>query len=111
MNLSSTDIASQPLTAEAITPAIRGAFKPSFKACRPSKTTAAVMIGRLRRKLKTAADSRESPSARPAVIVLPERETPGTMANICARPMKIGRASCRERVYNAEVELVLEQGR
>ena len=25
--------------------------------------------------------------ARPAVIVLPERETPGTMANICATPI------------------------
>jgi hypothetical protein len=45
------------------------------------------MIGRLRRKLKTAAPSRENASPRPAVIVLPERDTPGIIANICATPM------------------------
>ena len=45
------------------------------------------MIGMLMRKLNTAALSRVSRSARPAVIVEPDRETPGMIANICARPI------------------------
>ena len=45
------------------------------------------MIGRLMRKLNTAADSRENRNARPAVMVLPDRDTPGMMANICANPI------------------------
>ncbi len=45
------------------------------------------MIGAPRRKEKRAASARVSPRKSPAVIVAPERETPGISARACASPM------------------------
>ena len=83
----STTIASQPLTADASTPTIIGAERPCSRIAWGSlSTAAAAMIGMLIRKLNTAASSRVRRSARPPVMVAPERETPGMMANIWASP-------------------------
>jgi hypothetical protein len=44
------------------------------------------MIGRESRNEKRAAVGRSKPKARAAVIVTPERETPGCSARACATP-------------------------
>ena len=45
------------------------------------------VIGVASRKLKRAADSRVRPSARPALIVAPERLMPGSRASAWLRPI------------------------
>src|SRR6266481_1131955 len=49
---------------------------------------APAMIGAAIKNEKFAASSRRSPKARAAVMVTPERDTPGTIANACERPMR-----------------------
>ena len=45
------------------------------------------MIGIERRNEKRAALSASKPSIRPMVMVIPDRDVPGTSASICARPI------------------------
>ena len=45
------------------------------------------MPGIASRKLNRAAPERESPSARPAVMVMPDRDVPGISASACAQPI------------------------
>ena len=45
------------------------------------------MMGTERRKLKRAAASREKPSSMPVVMVLPDRDVPGTSASAWPTPM------------------------
>ena len=52
----------------------------------PFSRTAPSMIGTSRRNERRAAASRVSPRKRPALIVIPERETPGARARLCASP-------------------------
>ena len=52
----------------------------------PLNTTAANVIGTSSRNENRAAESRSRPRKPPAVIVIPERETPGMSARLCARP-------------------------
>src|SRR6185369_3315771 len=51
--------------------------------------TAASVIGMLRRNENRALASLVNPNARPAVMVMPERDTPGTSASAWARPTPI----------------------
>ena len=77
----------QLLTAAVATPTARGSVTPpSASAFGTFSTAAAAMIGIDIRKLNVAALARSNPSARPAVMVAPERETPGMNANACAHP-------------------------
>ena len=45
------------------------------------------MIGRLAKKEYLAADFESRPITRPVIMVEPERETPGTKAKVCAKPI------------------------
>ena len=54
---------------------------PSFRMPAPA------MAGMPSRKAKRAASGRSKPSARAAVMVMPERLVPGMMAMACATPM------------------------
>jgi hypothetical protein len=56
------------------------------------KISAPRMIGRLIRNEKRAAASRSSPIRRPAVMVPPDRETPGAKASAWPAPIAI---ACR----------------
>ena len=65
----------------ALMPSVTG-LKASGSENRPEASTA----GMASRKPKRAASSRFMPRNRPALIVAPERDTPGTSARHCARP-------------------------
>ena len=67
--------------------------------CRPiSKATAPPVMGRLMRNDRRAAASREKPRQRPAVMVAPDRDTPGASASGLGRAEEQGVAqagTCR----------------
>ena len=56
------------------------------------------MPGIASRNEKRAAPERDRPSARPAVIVMPEREVPGMSASACAQPI---RSACGQLRLNS----------
>ena len=65
----------------------RAAGRRAARPARPCSRTAPSMIGTSRKNEKRAAESRSRPRNRPAVIVIPERETPGISARLCAAPI------------------------
>ena len=74
---------------------------------------AAAVIGIDIRKLKVAALVRSKPSARPAVMVEPDRETPGISAKTCAMPIssaKIIATRVSETVIGIRVKIMSETG-
>ena len=71
-------------------PAGRSASSTSFT---PLNRTAPNTIGIRSRNENRAAASRSSPENRPAVIVTPERDTPGISARICDSPISVARPS------------------
>ena len=79
-------MASIPTTAEVTTPIASVVAGTSCGRSRALSSTAPSVIGVASRNEKRAALMRESPAARPAVMVTPERETPGTSASACANP-------------------------
>src|SRR5690606_17212345 len=62
-------------------------LNPESASSSASRAAAAVTAGILIRNVKRAATSRRRPSAMPAAIVAPDRETPGTSAAACAAPI------------------------
>ncbi len=86
----------KPLTAAAMNPI--GKIDNSLLAMVPAAicseksyrlfSPAPAIMGADKRKEKRAAASLSSPSASPAVMVEPERDTPGMTAKACARPMQ-----------------------
>lgn len=66
-------MANQPLSAALTIPISTGAVSPACRSLGISWAAAPAMIGMLNKKLNTAALSRSSCSARPAVIVAPDR--------------------------------------
>ena len=79
---SSHEIASSPLPAAVSVPTTNGPTHPAGRSpkttsLRPLRSTAPSTIGTSRRNESRAAASRVSPRNRPALIVTPERETPG----------------------------------
>src|SRR5499427_3673646 len=86
-------MARKPNTAEVTTPTSRVVIGMVLDSSRDLSSsvymTAASVIGMLRRNENRAAARRVSPNARPAVMVMPERDTPGTSASAWARPTPI----------------------
>ena len=77
----------KPTAAEAITPVIKAALISPGVMSFNLKTPAPTMMGVESKKENLAAASRVRPRARPAVMVTPERDTPGMMAKAWERPM------------------------
>ena len=67
--------------------AISSAGTPSLTRCPSFKSAAPATTGSDRRKEKRAAASRLKPRNKAAVMVIPERETPGMSARHWARPI------------------------
>ena len=63
-------------------PPVAGAENASFSSTKPAR----LMAGMPKRNEKRAASERFQPSKRAAVRVLPDRETPGIKARVCATP-------------------------
>src|SRR5918996_1605276 len=84
-------MASSPLAAAAIIPTTKGPVEPGGRSPRstsvtPFQSEAPKTIGMRSKKEMRAAESRSRPRKRAAVIVMPERDTPGMRARLCARP-------------------------
>ena len=60
---------------------------PPVPAWRSSKSPLSTTAGTDSRNEKRAAAARSKPSSRPALIVAPERDTPGISASACAKPI------------------------
>src|SRR6266508_4012790 len=83
-------ITRNPLTADAAIPHTKGHAMPEGRpdpaTSMPLRTPAPAMMGSASRNENLAADSRSSPRTRPAVMVTPERDTPGCSATAWATP-------------------------
>ena len=71
-----------PLTAERSIPIQNEVVKSAWCNFGSFKIPAAITMGVASRKENRVAASREKPFKRPAVIVIPERDTPGNKARI-----------------------------
>ena len=76
-----------PLIAEAVTPAQNATFRSAACSFESFNTPAAIIIGVASKNENFAAASRDNPLKSPAVIVTPERDTPGITAIACAKPI------------------------
>ena len=76
-----------PLIAAPIARSLQGSESGILKTLRASKPPASTITGIESKNEKFALAVREKPSISAAVIVTPERETPGMSAIACARPM------------------------
>ena len=76
-----------PTSAEVITPIRNGGVRAALVRWRSFSKPAPTIIGVDNRKENRAASSRVSPKKSPLAMVMPERETPGIIANACERPM------------------------
>ena len=81
-----------PMTPSAPINALRkphtsGAVRSAQPSCPSSNTAAPAMMGAESKNEIRALWLRLSPSSNAAVIVMPERDTPGTSAKACAQPM------------------------